>query len=81
MKTSSATTDLLESTPNVTNALLLDDKYSNIYLSLQRMLRDEERISCMDDGDKEYIHDCANPIIIQLCKSGLENLQLAVKRC
>ena len=35
----------------------------------------------MDDGDKEYIHDCANPIIIHLCKSGLENLRLAVKRC
>ena len=45
------------------------------------MLRDEERISCMNDDDKEYIHECANPIIIQLCKSGLENLRLAVKRC
>ena len=45
------------------------------------MLRDEERISCMDDDDKEYIHDCANPMIIHLCKSGLENLRLAVKRC
>jgi len=45
------------------------------------MLRDEQRISCMNDEDKEYINDCANPIIMQLCKSGLENLRLAVKRC
>ena len=35
----------------------------------------------MNDDDKEYIHDCANPILIQLCKSGLENLRVAVKRC
>ena len=35
----------------------------------------------MDDDDKDYIHDCANPIIIHLCKSGLEHLRLAVKRC
>ena len=81
MRTTSTPTDLLECTPNVTNALLLDDKYSRIYLSIQRMLRDEERISCMDEDDKEYINDCANPIIMQLCKSGLENLRLAVKRC
>ena len=35
----------------------------------------------MDDGDKEYIHNCANPIIIHLCQSGLEHLRLSVKRC
>ena len=58
-----------------------DDKYSDIYLSLLRMLNDEHRISCMDDDDREYIHDCANPIIIHLCQSGLEHLRLAVKRC
>ena len=81
MRTTAPATDLLQCTPNVTNAILLDDTYSSIYLSLQRMLRDEQRISCMNDEDKEYINDCANPIIIQLCKSGLENLRLAVKRC
>ena len=58
-----------------------DNKYSHIYVSLMEMVEGEESIQWIDDEDKDYINDCANPIIIHLCKSGVGNLRLAVARC
>ena len=45
------------------------------------MVKGEESIQWIDNKDKDYINDCANPIIIHLCKSSVENLHLAVARC
>ena len=72
---------LIDDTTDVRDVLIKDDKYSYIYVSLLEMLDSEDSIRCMDDDEKQYRGDCANPIVIYLYKSALKNLRFAVTRC